>query len=87
MLFSDSPGLSQVRPHLNNVDDIPLRVPTFANCTPAAVQEMIHIYQEYGEVVCCIGTSADATNAGTFATVRPRPCPLFLFSFCAPQCA
>lgn len=59
----------QVRPHLQEVDDIPLHVPIFANCTPSSIQEMIRIYQEYGEVVCCVGSSADPDNACTFATV------------------
>ena len=51
------------------VDDIPLHVPMFANCTPASIAEMIRIYQENGEVVCCVGTSAAPGNASIFAQV------------------
>jgi hypothetical protein len=60
-------GIEQIRDHLENVDDIPLQVSLFAECSPSAVTEMIKIYQEYGEVVCCIGNSLNYVNTPSFA--------------------
>ena len=32
----------------------------------AATQEMVSILQQYGEVVCCLGSSANIHNTGIF---------------------
>ncbi|KAB0400688.1 hypothetical protein E2I00_008313, partial [Balaenoptera physalus] len=42
-------GIHQVRPHLQNIDNVPLLVPLFTDCTPETMCEMIKIMQEYGE--------------------------------------
>ncbi|KAI7862736.1 hypothetical protein BDF14DRAFT_1851990 [Spinellus fusiger] len=60
-------GIDQIKPHLENVDDIPLHVSLFAECTPRAMKEMISIFQEYGEVVCCIGNALNVKNTESFA--------------------
>lgn len=60
-------GIDQIRPHLENVDDIPLHVSLFAECTPRANKEMIRIFQENGEVVCCLGNALNAKNTESFA--------------------
>ena len=60
-------GIHQVRPHLRNVDNVPLLVPLFTDCTTDAVREMIKIMQENGEVVMCIGNSWGPDNLGIFA--------------------
>ncbi|KAG2187033.1 hypothetical protein INT44_003261 [Umbelopsis vinacea] len=60
-------GIDQIRPHLENVDDIPLHVSLFAECTPYATTEMIRIFQENGEVVCCVGNALNAKNTASFA--------------------
>ena len=60
-------GIHQVRPHLRNVDNVPLLVPLFTDCTTDAVREMIKIMQENGEVVMCIGNSWGPDNLGVFA--------------------
>ncbi|CAM0141394.1 unnamed protein product [Umbelopsis sp. WA50703] len=60
-------GIDQIRPHLENVDDIPLHVSLFAECTPYATTEMIRVFQENGEVVCCIGNALNAKNTASFA--------------------
>ncbi|PKK76448.1 calcium ATPase [Rhizophagus irregularis] len=60
-------GIDKIRDHLREVDDIPLHVSLFAECTPEATREMIKIFQEYGEVVCCIGSALNASNTHTFA--------------------
>ncbi|KAI8393406.1 uncharacterized protein BYT42DRAFT_5272 [Radiomyces spectabilis] len=60
-------GIDQIRPHLENVDDIPLHVSLFAECTPLAIKEMIRIFQENGEVVCSIGNALNVKNTESFA--------------------
>ncbi|KAI7850621.1 hypothetical protein BDC45DRAFT_518069 [Circinella umbellata] len=60
-------GIDQIRRHLEDVDDIPLHVSLFAECTPEAIKEMIRIFQDYGEVVCCIGNALNAKNTESFA--------------------
>ncbi|KAJ2479546.1 hypothetical protein IWW56_003023 [Coemansia sp. RSA 2131] len=73
-------GIDNIRHHLRDVDDIPLQVSLFAECTPSATREMIEIFQENGEVVCCMG-SALAANTPTFAVadlaVGIEPIPHF----------
>ncbi|ORX90788.1 calcium ATPase [Basidiobolus meristosporus CBS 931.73] len=61
-------GIENIRPHLENVDDIPLHVSLFAECNPDAVREMIKIFQEYGEVVCCVGSALNSNHTGAFAS-------------------
>ncbi|KAG0183213.1 hypothetical protein DFQ29_008573 [Apophysomyces sp. BC1021] len=60
-------GIDQIRPHIEDVDDIPLHVSLFAECTPSAMKEMIRVFQEYGEVVCCIGNALNIKNTESFA--------------------
>ena len=60
-------GIENVRPHLKNVDDIPLHVSLFADCNPSSIAEMIRIFQENGEVVLCVGNSLNLNNAQSFA--------------------
>ncbi|XP_018417051.1 PREDICTED: transmembrane protein 94 isoform X1 [Nanorana parkeri] len=59
-------GIHQVRPHLQNIDNVPLLVPLFTDCTPETMYEMIQIMQEYGEVTCCMGSSANFRNSDLF---------------------
>ncbi|XP_036853025.1 transmembrane protein 94 isoform X7 [Manis javanica] len=59
-------GIYQVRPHLQNIDNVPLLVPLFTDCTPETMCEMIKIMQEYGEVTCCLGSSANLRNSCLF---------------------
>ncbi|XP_075702067.1 transmembrane protein 94 isoform X2 [Rhinoderma darwinii] len=59
-------GIQQVRPHLQNIDNVPLLVPLFTDCAPETMCEMIQIMQEYGEVTCCMGSSASIRNSGLF---------------------
>uniref|UniRef100_A0A4W3GK90 Transmembrane protein 94 n=1 Tax=Callorhinchus milii TaxID=7868 RepID=A0A4W3GK90_CALMI len=55
-------GIHQVRPHLQNIDNVPLLVPLFTDCTQDTMCEMMKIMQEYGEVICCLGSSANFRN-------------------------
>ncbi|XP_071964602.1 transmembrane protein 94-like isoform X2 [Antedon mediterranea] len=59
-------GIRNIRPHLENVDNVPLLVPLFTDVTPETTREMLQIMQEYGEVVCCIGSSLNVSNAEIF---------------------
>ncbi|CAG8716913.1 4333_t:CDS:10, partial [Ambispora leptoticha] len=60
-------GIVNIRDHLMETDDIPLQVSLFSECTPETTQEMIKIFQEYGEVVCCVGSALNAFNTHSFA--------------------
>ncbi|XP_026281983.1 transmembrane protein 94 isoform X2 [Frankliniella occidentalis] len=59
-------GIDKIRPHLEQIDNVPLLVSLFTDCTPDATREMLHIMQEYGEVVCVLGSAANAENMGIF---------------------
>ncbi|KAI9143013.1 hypothetical protein BKA69DRAFT_1173903 [Paraphysoderma sedebokerense] len=60
-------GVENIRSHLQTVDDIPLHVSLFAESSAEATLEMIKIFQEYGEVVCCIGSSLHDINTALYA--------------------
>ena len=60
-------GIRNIRPHLNNVDNVPLLVPLFTDCTVDAIREMIEIMQENGEVVMCLGNAWNPDNLSIFA--------------------
>ena len=60
-------GIDNVRPHITSVDNVPLLVPLFTDCTTEAVQEMIEIMQENSEVVMCIGNAWNRDNLSVFS--------------------
>ncbi|KAJ1748713.1 hypothetical protein LPJ79_004304 [Coemansia sp. RSA 1821] len=74
-------GIASIRAHLADVDDVPLQVSLFAECTPDATREMISILQDYGDVVCCIGSALNDANTMPFAAadlaVGIEPIPHF----------
>lgn len=43
-------GIENIRPHLETMDDVPLLVSLFTDCTPETTKEMVKIMQDYGEV-------------------------------------
>lgn len=49
-------GIENIRTHLLQVDDIPLRISLFAECKIRHIQQMLDIYQEAGDVVCYWGS-------------------------------
>ncbi len=63
-------GVENIRGHIEHVDDVPLHVSLFAECSPTSTQEMMKIFQENGEVVCCVGSSLNAFNVECFAMVN-----------------
>ena len=70
-------GINNIRPHLESMDNVPLLVSLFTDCTPANTKEMIMIMQEYGEVVCVMGSAANHHNTPVFlqadATLAIQP--------------
>lgn len=59
-------GIKNIRPHLENVDNVPLLVSLFTDCSAEATCEMLMIMQSYGEIVVCLGSSASSSNVATF---------------------
>lgn len=60
-------GVKLIRSHIENVDNVPLLVPLFTDCTAASIAEMMLIMQENGEVVVSIGSSWNTDNIGIFS--------------------
>lgn len=60
-------GVDKIRPHIKNVDNVPLLVPLFTDCSTDAIQEMIKILQENSEVVLCIGNAFNRDNLIVFS--------------------
>ncbi|CAH1129293.1 unnamed protein product [Ceutorhynchus assimilis] len=59
-------GIDKIRPHIELIDNVPLLVSLFTDCTPTATREMLRIMQDYHEVVCILGSSQNSDNAGIF---------------------
>lgn len=59
-------GIKDIRPHLETVDNVPLQVSLFTDCTPELTQEMIKVMQEYGEIVCVVGSASSKLNTCVF---------------------
>ena len=59
-------GIADIRNHLDNVDDIPIRVSLYSNCTTKTTSEMIRILQENGEVVTVVGSGLRHSNFDVF---------------------
>ncbi|XP_036234377.2 transmembrane protein 94 isoform X2 [Bactrocera oleae] len=59
-------GIENIRPHLEQVDNVPLQVSLFTDCSPEATRQMLDIMQSYGEIVVCLGSSASNSNANIF---------------------
>ncbi|CAG9824590.1 unnamed protein product [Phaedon cochleariae] len=59
-------GIDKIRPHIELIDNVPLLVSLFTDCTPDVTKEMLQIMQDYKEIVCIIGSSENCYNAGIF---------------------
>ncbi|KAL1530908.1 hypothetical protein AB1Y20_001799 [Prymnesium parvum] len=72
-------GIDAVRPHLRDVDNVPLLVSLFCRCSRESVEEMVRIYQENAEVVTIVGSTDNPENVGIFGqadialALRPLP--------------
>ncbi|KAL3997907.1 putative integral membrane protein [Acanthocheilonema viteae] len=71
-------GIKNIRPHLENVDNVPLLVNLFTDCDHFSCQSMIEVMQDYGEVVLVVGSSLNYFNTNIFSqgncsiTVEPQ---------------
>ncbi|GAA54084.1 hypothetical protein CLF_112133 [Clonorchis sinensis] len=79
-------GIENIRPHLMHVDNVPLQVSLFTDCTPDTAYQMITILQEYGEIVCTVGSCLSVDNIQPLARgdvallmlpILPQPCTIF----------
>ncbi|XP_031353618.1 transmembrane protein 94 isoform X2 [Photinus pyralis] len=59
-------GIDKIRPHIENIDNVPLLVSLFTDCTSSNTKEMLRIMQDYGEVICVMGSSANYDSVGLF---------------------
>ncbi|XP_003739856.1 transmembrane protein 94 [Galendromus occidentalis] len=59
-------GIQTMRSHIENVDNVPLLVSLFTDCTTAATKEMLRIMQEYEQVLCVLGSSRNIDNLQLF---------------------
>ena len=86
-------GIDQVRPHLKHVDNVPLLVPLFTDCTTETIREMIAILQENREVVLCLGNAWNRENLTIFAqadmslSVVPEPIDISSCTSATETCA
>ncbi len=60
-------GIESIRPHIENVDNVPLQVPLFTDCNTDTITEMIKILQENSEVVLCLGNAWNRENLSIFS--------------------
>eukprot|EP00088_Acartia_fossae_P036602 TRINITY_DN3780_c0_g1_i10.p1 TRINITY_DN3780_c0_g1~~TRINITY_DN3780_c0_g1_i10.p1 ORF type:complete len:1258 (-),score=324.01 TRINITY_DN3780_c0_g1_i10:602-4375(-) len=59
-------GIENIRPHLEEMDNVPLLVSLFTDCTPTSTREMVKILQENSEVVTTMGSAANFHNMRIF---------------------
>ncbi len=60
-------GIKNIRPHITDVDNVPLLVSLFTDCNAETITEMIEIMQENSEVVLCIGNAWNHKNISIFS--------------------
>ena len=60
-------GIKNIRPHIKQVDNVPLLVSLFTDCTAETITEMIEIMQENAEVVLCMGNAWNHKNIDIFS--------------------
>ncbi|EGT39071.1 hypothetical protein CAEBREN_18549 [Caenorhabditis brenneri] len=67
-------GVKNVRPHLDEVDNVPLLVGLFTDSTTPAVEEMVEIMQENGEVVMVVGSCRNPSNTALYSIANVSIC-------------
>ena len=60
-------GIDNIRPHIEKVDNVPLLVSLFTDCTTQTITSMIEIMQENSEVIMCMGNAWNHENASIFS--------------------
>ncbi|AFZ79377.1 hypothetical protein BEWA_022250 [Theileria equi strain WA] len=67
-------GIENIRQHIEEVDDIPLQVSLFYNCTPSNTAEMLNILRDSGETIMCIGGGLTPSNFNLFKEANCSIC-------------
>ena len=60
-------GIENIRPHIENVDNVPLLVSLFTECSSDTIMEMLQIMQENSEVILCLGNAWNQDNMAIFS--------------------
>ncbi|GAB65406.1 hypothetical protein PCYB_061380 [Plasmodium cynomolgi strain B] len=55
-------GINNIKTHIQEVDDIPLRVSSYSGCNQFNTAEMIKILLENNEIITCVGNSLNCCN-------------------------
>ncbi|SBT33181.1 conserved Plasmodium membrane protein, unknown function [Plasmodium ovale wallikeri] len=59
-------GINNIKTHIQEVDDIPLRVSSYSGCNQFNTAEMIKILLENNEIIACVGNSLNCSNFEIF---------------------
>lgn len=59
-------GIKEIELHLENIDDVPLRVSSFFDSSPNSIQEMLRIMEDYGEKSFSLGSALSLDNNAIF---------------------
>ncbi|SCP03826.1 conserved Plasmodium protein, unknown function [Plasmodium ovale] len=59
-------GINNIKTHIQEVDDIPLRVSSYSGCNQFNTAEMIKILLENNEIITCVGNSLNCCNFEIF---------------------
>ncbi|KMZ87733.1 hypothetical protein PVBG_03834 [Plasmodium vivax Brazil I] len=55
-------GINNIKTHIQEVDDIPLRVSSYSGCNQFNTAEMIKILLDNNEIITCVGNSLNCCN-------------------------
>jgi hypothetical protein len=67
-------GVSSIRQHLRDIDDVPLLVSLFADSSPETSEEMVRIIQENGGVVLAVGSPLHGQHTRLFSQADVSVC-------------
>jgi hypothetical protein len=59
-------GVEAIKRHLVEVDNVPLLVSLYTDATPRTIDQMVHVFQDYGEVVMSVGSAYRDSNQQIF---------------------
>jgi magnesium-transporting ATPase (P-type) len=73
-------GVASIVEHLDRTDDVPLKVSLFCDSRPDASADMVGIYQQNAEIVCCLGNVVSLRYLPVFlaADIAIGAAPYFL---------
>jgi hypothetical protein len=59
-------GVEAIKKHLIEVDNVPLLVSLYTDATPRTIDQMVHVFQDYGEVIMSVGSAYREHNQQIF---------------------